>query len=41
MYTGRNFGENNFAKLKKSEICGNKLHKRLRLSKEIVDDDKI
>ena len=41
MYTGKNFAEKNFAKLKNSEICGNKLHKRLRLSKETVADDKI
>ena len=41
MHTGRNFSERNFGKLKNSSICGNKLHKRLSLSKETVTDEKI
>ena len=41
LHTERNFSERNFAKLKKSQICGNKLHKKLVLRREIVADDKI
>ena len=41
MYTGKNFVEINFDKSKVSQICGNKLHKRLSLSKKTVVDDKI
>ena len=40
-HTGRNFNEKNFGKLKYLQICGNKVHKRLRLSKETITDDKI
>ena len=41
MHTGKNFSERNFGKLKNSQICGYKLHKRLSLSKKTVADDKI
>ena len=41
MHTGRNFSERNFGKPKNFPIRGNKLQKRLILSKGIVADDKI
>ena len=41
IHTGKNFSERNFGKLKNSQICGNKLHKMLNLSKKTVADDKI
>ena len=41
MHTWRNFSEKDFAKLKNFHICGNKFHKRQRLSNKIVADKKI
>ena len=41
MHPGRNFSERNFGKLENFPICGNKLHKRLSLSKKTVADDKV
>ena len=41
MHRGRNFSEGKFGKLKNFPAFGNKLHKRLSLSKETVADDKI
>ena len=40
MHTRRNFSEKSFGSFKDFQICGNKLHERLSLSKEIVADDK-
>ena len=41
MHTGRKSSEKNFATLKNTQICGNKLYKMLSLSKKTVADDKI
>ena len=38
---GETLMKKNFDKLKNLQICGNKVHKRLRLSKETITDDKI
>ena len=41
MHTGKSFSKRHFGKLRNSQICGSKLHKRLSLRKDAVDDDKI